>query len=328
MPVRTPHPERREPGACVPLLLLALVGCHDYHDSFGPPDLPSPYEYIAPDVGENVDPVTMQAELQATFDELRTFNGSATLTAYGQALLHGDGSCPNEVETDTENNGHTAYFDGLCVARTRYWFKGPMTTYAFTDNALDAFEISDFHPVRTDDGVAWTGTALKGQTDIYDDRSDLDFNCSCTAVSAYSFPGPGEGHWFSYVDGPSHYTAPEAAPGTWINLGLQVKLYAYLQRHLDGAWEARLAGTVTGLTDRYGTIDLDLSFGGVRAADGTIGCAAGGGGSVGMRYTTTGVRTELAFATDGASCVVCSPAGDGTVCLDLTSVADWETAPW
>lgn len=308
------------------LAALVAIGCAGAPGDAAPArELPSPYTYEPEDAGGGVDPAVMQAELQAVVDRIRTFHGRAILDAYGQARGYGDTRCPVETETDTVENGHSVYFEGLCVAGTRYWFKGPMTTYAFVDTPLDAFEVFDFAAHDEHLGVGWTGAALKGQTDIYDARSDLDFNCSCTALDAMSATD-GERRWFSYVDGPSHWVASDA-PAAWIDGGLQVQLYVVLARTDDAAWRARVAGTVTGATDTYGTIDLDLTLSGTHGADGAVRCDAGSG-TVGMRYTTTGVRTELVLEAPDGGCSLCGPVGDETVCVDVSALQAWDTAPW
>jgi hypothetical protein len=307
------------------VVALLVAGCAPGDDTAV--DLPSAYVYQGEVVEDVVDPVEMQVELQDLLDNIREFNGNQTMAAYGQARAYGDELCPLETVTETPEDGTTVYFDRLCVVDDRYWFKGPMTTYTFSDNTLDQFEIYDFAPqLHEIESTPWTGMAMKGQTDIFDSENTMDFNCSCTAVTAVSPPLGTEQRWFTYTDGPSHWIAPEAAD-SWINQGIQSHMWiAFWLDKTDGDFEAVLEGSVTGYGSEYGSIDLDMTVDGTRGDDGVT-CAPGTGGTAQLRHTTTGVRTDMTLVTDD-SCDACGDVAGTTLCVDLTHLADWDSAPW
>lgn len=307
------------------MLITVALACTD---SAGEEGTPTAYTYESPVVEGQADPVVIQSEVQDTLDNLRTFNAGPLITAWFQIRAYGDDMCPGETIWDSEDDGHVIYFDILCVVDDHIWFKGPMTTYAFEDNTLQQFEVYD--PIRYMDGVKpyYTGQAIKGQTDVYDMTSDLDYNCSCTAILAEGDDEAGDFHtWLSYTDGPSHLTAPESDPTLWMNQGIFSHLYLQFDRATEGTrWQANLEGSVTGYTATYGDIELDLEIagfydGGVRT------CEKGGGGTVEVRHTVTGQRTAMTFTVD-ETCNACADVGDGTVCLDFSTLADWEDSPW
>jgi hypothetical protein len=203
-----------------------------------------------------------------------------------------------------------------------------MTTYEYTDNMLEATDLNEFRRFRADPNVHWTGMALRGQVDIYDQDSEIDFNCSCVAMEATSLEEDGSSHWFSFIDGPVHWDAPDAPPA-WFDDGLQIQWYLYAgRRPATGEWHSAVEGVVTGLTEVYGTIWLKFNASGLRDEEtGAVTCDPGGGLAL-VRSTATGTLTWFDMLTKDDSCVYCAPVGDGEVCVDITPIQDWETEPW
>ncbi len=291
---------------------------------------PTAWEYEAVAQEDAVDPAVIQAEVQGLLANVRSFNARPALEAYDQARLYGDSLCPEEVTTETVESGTSVYFERLCVARRTYWYKGPMTTYAFAENLLEQFEVYDFFQYMDFDGTKWTGSAMKGQTDIFSSGAaePVDYNCSCTAMAAVSPPSATSHQWLSYTDGPTHWTAPEALD-SWINQGIQSHLYMkFGTRPLDARWRAEIVGSVTGFATVYGDIELDLALGGDLLADGGVACDADGGGTIAARHTTTGLRTTLTYSTPGGSCEACVTVEGEEVCVDFAALMVWDTTPW
>ena len=307
-------------------MFLALLACT------APPedsaiDLPSAYTYAGEAVDDTPDPAVVQAELQAFFDEVRGFNGGPVIDDWYDVHRYADAACPAETITDSDANGHVVYFDGLCRAQERYWFKGPMTAYTFADNDLLAFEVFDFRPHLEKLTAAWTGQVIKGQTDIFDEVSDLDFNCSCTALRASASTNPDSLQWASYTDGPSHWVAPSADPDAWNNQGIQSNLWMWFERTQTTAWQAQIEGAVNNVGEVYGTVELELRMAGHGFGD-DLACDEGTNFWVELRRSTTGTRTALDFRTTPGSCEACAPVGDTQVCVDLANALDWEGTPW
>jgi hypothetical protein len=305
-------------------VILLLLSCAGEPE----PEAPSAYTYTSPEVEDIADPVVMQEEVQDVIDNLRTFNAGPVIDAWFAARAYGDDLCPDETISDSAANGHVTYFDILCVVDDRIWFKGPMTSYEFTDNDLIKFEMYDPKPYMDGVKAYWTGTAIKGQSDVYDTESDLDYNCSCTAILA---DGPDVKElfysWLSYTDGPSHLTAPESDPSLWMNQGIFSHLFLQFDRKVDDPrWQANLVGELSGYTSTYGDVELDLEISG-DLIDGVITCEPGTGGTMSARHTDTGVRTELDIVVD-EDCNSCSPVGDGEVCLNFTELMNWDSDPW
>ncbi len=306
--------------------MILLLACSDPPEQLAV-ELPSAYAYEAGTQDDAVDLVELQADAQAVLDDLRVYNAGPIIDAWYDAHTYAGRDCPLETISETAENGYVVYFDGECVAADRYWFKGPMTTYDFEDNRLEAFEVYDLRPYLEGDS-AWTGQAIKGQTDVYDAESTLDFNCSCTATIASSLADPNAPAWFSYTDGPSHWTAPTADTAAWMNNGITSNIFMWFSTTAsDSRWQAVVNGSVTGVGATYGNIALDIRLAGSQLEQGVL-CDPGLTFSVEARRSSTGARTRMEFETAAGACSACAVVGDGEVCLDLTNALDWEGAPW
>jgi hypothetical protein len=273
-----------------------------------------------------VDPALLQSELQALVDTLRSYNATPVLDSWAAVRAYGDANCPSETITESEANGTTTYFERLCIANDVTYFKGPMTVYDFTENTLLAFEVADVQTNVELDGSLWTGRLMKGQTDIYEPGSTLDYNCSCTAALASSSTNAIE-QWWTYTDGPTHWSGPED-DGTWMDRGVQSNLYQHYAEYTDaGYWWVRVRGAVTGHADVYGSVELDIMLGGPTTAPQS--CAPSSTAQAVMRHTDTGRSTPLVFTFEGGvSCSACAPVDGGEVCVDFAPLHAWEGSPW
>lgn len=293
----------------------------------GPTDATA-WEYVPEDVSVAMDPGVMQRELQELISGLRGYNATPVLNSWVGVRAYGDAACPAETVTESDANGTSTYFERLCIANGVTYFKGPLTVWDFTDNDLLAFEVDDIADHVMRDGALYTGRVMKGQTDVYEPSSDLDYNCSCTAASAASY-GVDRDQWWTYTDGPTHWTGVEA-DRTWMDLGHQPNLYQhYTRRAGDGVWNVLIDGSVTGHAEEYGSVELTISIGG-RLEDLTS-CEASAAIEIVMRHTETGQSATLTFGMDPSQpCFGCADVVDGQspVCIDFSAINDWEDAPW
>ena len=289
---------------------------------------PSAYSYETSSQDDSEDLGVMQAEIQFILDNIRSYNGGPVIDAWYEAHRYSDGACPNDIITETEINGTVVYFDSECISQDRYWFKGPMTTYTFADKDFQGFDVADFLPyLEGGYDTLWTGQAIKGQTDVYDAESDLDFNCSCTAVRAVSIADPDALEWLSYSDGPAHWISPSADPTEWMNEGVLSHLFIRYKRESTSRWEVSLQGSITGATEVYGDVALELIIGGMGTGD-ELNCNPDTYMHVEARRTATGARTAMDLLFEGGACSACTAVGSGEVCLDITEAVDWQEVPW
>lgn len=306
--------------------MLLLLACSAPPEQLAV-ELPSAYTFDGDTNDDDVDLARLQAEVQAVLDGIRTYNAAPIIDAWYDAHTYSDVYCPAETISDTEANGYVVYFDSECVSEDRYWFKGPMTTYTFEDNTLADLEVYDLRPYLEVTTTEWTGRALKGQTDVFDAESSLDFNCSCTAALASAASDPNALGWVSYTDGPAHWIAPTADPDVWINQGITSNLFMRFSRDGDARWEAEILGSVTGAAEVYGNVAIELRLGGVQLEQGLL-CDPDSEFAIEARQSSTGARTRMEFETADGACSACATVGEGEVCVDLTPALDWESSPW
>jgi hypothetical protein len=291
-------------------------------------DTPSAYSYEAPDRADAVDPAGIEAEVQALIDVIREFNAGPAIDAWFTVRAYGGATCPPEVTYDSADNGYVTYFDGQCEASGRYWFKGPMTTYTVTLNTLENTEVYDVRPYLLTETLPWSGQLIKGQSDVYDAQSDLDYNCSCTAALLQAEEATLL-HWASYTDGPTHLDGPDRDADAWMNRGTLSNMWMYITEDaVAGRWSAKLDGSVTGHGEDYGDIEMYVELGGERLQDGTLLCDPGTGGEFVVRHSATGIRTSFKLELAAGSCQGCATVAGSPVCIDLSPIVSFEGAPW
>jgi hypothetical protein len=316
-------------------LTMLLVACADPPAASGA--AATPWVYEAPVAEAEVSSAEVAAAWQETLGDLTRLHARPALQAWEEARALGDSACPREVTRESETSGRVTYWDDICEARERYWFNGPLGTYVFEEQSLERFEVDEYFPYRIPErdlpyGARWSGLAMRGQTEVYDEQSDLSFVCSCVAIAAeLREPAPRRG-WFSYVDGPVRWEGP-ASTASWLDEGLQVKLFTLWTQVDASTWKARANGSIAGRPGRFDTVELDLDVTGGFDEEGRPACRGGRAGAASVRVLPSGVRIggDLVLAEDGA-CVACAVIGDWRegvrACVDLTPVLTWETAPW
>ena len=192
-----------------------------------------------------------------------------------------------------------------------------------------AFEIQELYVYGNLDGTLWTGNAMKGQTDVYTLDGSLDYNCSCSAALGEGDPDAETHGWWSFTDGPTHWTGPED-DGTWMDRGEQSSLWVEFRRNeTAGTWVGGLRGSVSGRGEVYGSVEMNIALSG--DLDDLTTCSSNNRVQMTVRETATGRTTDLDFTLDTSqACYACVTVveGEPDVCVDLSSFNDWEGAPW
>lgn len=287
----------------------------------------------APDEGISVD--ELATSTQALVDQLLEINAWPVLESYTQVMSYSLDWCPEQVETSSETTGDMRYWDGVCAGTGDVWFKGPMTTWTWEGIEIAAGEVellSDMMSTSTAfDGYAFNGAGIRGQTDIYSEDGAVDFNCSCAAMQGVGQTEDGRVGFFSYMDGPSHWTG-DASTDTWMEDGVRPGLWLWVEA--DPTTELRhvtAEGNVTGFAERYDTASLTLTlFGPLDRSASCVGDLSSF--ALSIRDAETADWTDLEFAIDSsdpATCPACAELPDGQeVCVELSALLAWGTSPW
>lgn len=291
------------------------------------------WEGAAPD--EEADAEALSEATQALVDSLRSVTASPVLSSYYEAMSYGLEWCPSQTETSSEATGDMRYWDGMCEGQQGVWFKGPMTTWTWDGIDIGAGSVDIISEILGSspsfDGYLFYGNGIRGQTDIFDPTGAIDFNCSCTAMQGMGMAEDGRVGFFSFMDGPAHWTGP-ASEGTWMAEGWRPGLWTWAE--VDPGAEMKqvtVAGNLTGFTERFDTARLDANV--FRPTDGSLACTAGELSSLSLRVrdAETADWYDLAFAIEASedSCLATAALESGAVVVvDLASLVSWEGAPW
>ncbi len=313
--------------------LLLLAGCAAEGTGDSAPSGWSWEEQAPEEVASAAD---LSLDVQALIDQLRTINAAPVLSSYYEAMGNSLAWCPEQTETTAETTGDMRYWDGVCAGSEDVWYKGPMTTWTWDGIDLAAGTVDIISTIMASspsfEGYAFNGNGIRGQTDIYNPDSSVDFNCSCTAMQGMGMADDGRIGFFSFMDGPAHWTGP-AAEGTWMAEGVRPGLWTWAEanpaedmRHLTAA------GNVTGFAERFDTARLDLTV--FAPIDGSKACTAGdlSSFSLSIRDAETADWYNLEFEiddSDAAACTACATLESGEqLCVDLLPAIAWEGAPW
>lgn len=278
----------------------------------------------------------LSAAVQALIDRARTINAAPVLSSYYEAMSYSFEWCPEQTETTAETTGDMRYWDGVCEGNQSVWFKGPMTTWTWDAIDIPAGNVDIVSEIMSSspafDGYLFYGNGIRGQTDIYNPDSSIDFNCSCTAMQGMGMADDGRVSFFSFMDGPSHWTG-SAADGTWMADGVRPGMWSWAEVNPDEDMKhVTLAGNLTGFAERFDTAKIDLTV--FAPLDGSKACTAGdlSSFSLSIRDADTADWYELVFVIDDSLegvCGACAPLETGEeVCVDLSPILVWESAPW
>jgi hypothetical protein len=257
-------------------------------------------------------------ELSEAMSSLRLLEGYPALQSFVHTLEYADDECPR-IDIVEEESGHTSFFNNLCQAESGIWFKGPATWAAWEEGSG-----SPFVPLVAD-GLLWTGMGFNGQTDIFSEDGLVDFNCSCTMVSAHAIdPDSGTRYAINVASGISHWTG-DADEGSWMESSDVVPDVHLSAR--DSPRERRIEGwgAVSGLGERWSafTYEFDLQ---ISVSDPSE-CVAALLPTFTVRHSDTGEWFELALA-QGEGCSYCAELHDQEVCVDMSGLLNWGELPW
>lgn len=284
--------------------------------------VPSPHPYTIEELPE-LDLAALTHSLESSLGQVMALHPDPVLASYQAALAYGGEDCPL-VDTLSQDGTTTSHWQGVCNNQeNQAWLNGPMTTWQWSQGYMSPQTLPAYddlyqrqEPMRE---LRWDGQGLNGQTDIMAD--DVDFNCSCLAISGRAKDADTT-HAFVAMDGPSHWTGPQAE-GTWMDRELQVQLSGFASlRETQSA--VLLMGNISGLDAEFGSIGFELSL---QQQDGQCAHWNTTDQHISVRQNSTGHWIELEFPEfQQDSCVACT-AGDG-LCVDLSPLLDWQDLPW
>lgn len=313
------------------LPLLAIAGCST-------PETPetaaaSPWEWEGRSPEATVSAEELSVAVTALMDAVPTIHAAPVVSSYQEAMAYSQGRCPDVTRASSEATGDVQYWAAMCQGAEGVWFKGPMTYWVWEDIALAEGSVdivSGLLAARPElAGARYYGLGIRGQTDIFNTDSSIDFNCSCVAMQARGQTPDGQDLFFSFTDGPTHWTGA-AADGTWMREGLLPSLWSVARE--DAETDRRrldIVGDLSGFAERFDTASLSLSLS--RPRDGSLACDADGALSLTIRDAETALWHPLSFviSADERACLACADWDDGErICVDLASYLDWDDSPW
>lgn len=292
----------------------------------------SAWEYSEDTAAAPVTQEALQAAVEALVGALFSATADPVLRSYDEAMEFAAGDCPTATTTITEANGEVRYWESLCHTDREIWFKGPMTTWAWTGNPVADGSVDFISAIlaETRPGFRVSGRGISGQTDIYSSDGVLDFNCSCAAMMGLAEDDAGTEAFFNYVDGPTHWTGP-AAQGSWMEAGLHPGLWMWAERSpTTGLVSVQVSGNVSGFHERFGSARLDLNLS--RPLDGAAPCLSDPPTQlrVLLRDDESAEWLPLDFtvrATESA-CLATASFGELALEVALDGLLDWEERPW
>ncbi len=307
-------------------VLCVSVACESPPESAGrEPAAEEPWPDVdAANTGLLLDAATLSVDLQAHVQSLLSSQAADPVLAFEAAMLFATDSCPQVARTETEGFGLTEYFDGLCETGGVV-FKGPAILYTWNEERIN--------PIGAMDSVAqfpsellWTGRGYNGQTDIFSLAGPMDYNCSCTMISATAEYDESTHLFLGVTQGTAHWTA-EGAEGTWLQDAGFVPdfLLTTVERGTGHGVEAR--GTLSGVGERYTAALFDLTLQGDNRF-GSWSCGEGNQVEWKVRDSSDSSWATFTMGVDEA-CGACGvEVGFEEVCIDLVPLLDWEGEPW
>lgn len=313
---------------------LGLGACAPGGDT-GEPRAPSAWQYDGGVPDEQATGEQLSTAVQALVDRLLQVNAAPVVDSYRQTLDYSMASCPAPIPTSSDATGDMTYWDGMCLGDQDVWFKGPMTTWAWEDIDISAGTVDVISEIMASTpetmGFLMSGAGVRGQTDIFNADGSVDFNCSCTAMVGGGATEDGRSAWFSFMDGPAHWTG-SASDGTWLADGLRPGLWIWAELNpVSGYQGVTVAGNLTGFTERFDTARLDLSV--FRSPTSDKACVGGVMSSFTLRIrdadTADWYDLDFEVTEDTDRCLASATSESGeTVTVDLSDIVGWEESPW
>jgi hypothetical protein len=282
----------------------------------------SPHPYSIEALPEE-DQAALSRSLERSLGQVLSLHPEPVLASYQAAMLYGSKDCPR-VDSFSQDGTTTAHWQDACYSEeSQAWLNGPMTTWQWSEGFMDPQTLPAFddlyqrmEPMRA---LRWQGEGLNGQTDIM--APDVDFNCSCLAIAGKA-EDAGKSYSFIALDGPSHWSGPQAQ-GTWMEEGLQVQLSGFASQ-AGPQRELLMLGNISGLDPDFDSLSFELSL---KESNGQCAPWNTTEQRIGARQSSTGHWVELLLPEFGEqSCMACTEGGD--FCVDLSPLMDWQAPPW
>lgn len=265
--------------------------------------------------------------LQSLVSGLRQVRASSVYDSYREAMDAAGEYCPVETIIVDDDYDSVAYWWGACETPESVIFKGPMTDWVFEDVDLQTHMSTVFGRSVDAPGVSWTGYGMQGQANIMDTKQ-IDFNCSCTSLTATSTSGDTDS-FLNLINGEAHWTGP-AASGNWMTWGWNVDVAVnYGYNRATGEASAKGSGEVDGLPGRYSSASLNFDVKGTLTGE-QITCSIDASNLTGtLRDELTSTWYDLNFTADTGTCLACAKTSDfGELCVDLSPLVHWIDTPW
>lgn len=300
------------------LALVLLTGCpaEDAESPAGTSDpVPYVYEEEDPPVAD-LSAADLEGSIEAAIDLALSLNATPVFPAYAVAMAAAETGCPSYYESE----GNVYWYD-QCTTSAGASFAG----YSF-------YQLYDQYDAG--DGAVYDGEAVYGVAQV----RTADGHTFEAGGSAYALVATAETYTYhaSVIAGSFAWDGPEAA-GTWLGDGVapDVTLVAYVTEYGD---LVQIDGGLSGMGGQLDTVVFDM----LTLYEAGLGstCPTEPGGVVSVRDSAGNWYdvvfdgpTEYGGASDPDLCDGCGAAyfrGEplGEVCVDFTTLLDWEVSPW
>ena len=308
-----------------PLALAVLLGGCDGEQPESTDDAVAPTEYTYPpeaEAGGELDLDAAGVALDEMFASLRQMNAAPTIDGYDRLMAGSDTYCPTYYEQD----GNTFWY-ATCTADSGATYDGYSFSYIYEDTDLfgdgndwDAEVISGSADMSSPDGYRYHlgGTAYLAEASTVDGDSAVDL-------------------WYSSVAG-AFYTDDPALSETWIAAPSSPTLSIYAASYIDYGLNLVFISGSAALSGEITAVSTDSLFI-YTAVAGVYPCAEEPAGTLAFR-DAHGAWYELTFdidpdtlavddgACDGCGMVTHDGAVIGEICIDASTLVDWESTPW
>lgn len=304
--------------------LLACTGGGVTVDGPGDGDTPAPY--IDPAIETEVpslDVTTVQDAVDAVFQTLWDFQPQPVLAAYDAANADADGDCPLVFPDYNVDYGDAWYWSEPCTSDAGAAYAGFVYGVSFTDWAQDGATYTGGGMAAAGEVVDADGRVWKGSGTVYGYAGGTDDGSYL--INALIM----EGTWSWDGDNGS----------SWMSTGLEPGFNAYTTWvPAVGAGAVYIDGGLFGLEGELDTVVLDgfALYGEGLAPT----CALEPSGTLSVR-DVEGHWFDVTFdgpeqLEDPVNADWCDGCGGawyegsyvGEICLDFTSLLDWEERPW
>lgn len=257
----------------------------------------------------------IEQQLAEIIPSLRSFNAAPVLASYQDVMSYADSYCP----ANYEDNGNSFWY-GECESDAGMSYNGYLSYNTYDD--MNFFG----------DGGSWDVSVISGATDmLYPEEHRVHWG-GATYLAEGTSPD-GYPVFFSLLNG----SFLDQNQDGWIADGYSSNLMLY-GISFDSIQVGAKALSIEGALNTEGTISA-VEFNGLLHYPAAIGfpCEEEPLGTIGIR-TEAGFWLDLEFdikedwsmSGDCDGCGVASHKGEdiGEICIDTSSLVDWEERPW